>query len=75
VWEDIVTNSSDPQEVHERIVALHVAFGLAQRDDAWPWVIDAWEAEIPRAIALTVRCTRQVVCVPKSGITLVMTCF
>ena len=34
------------------IVAMHVEFGLARRDDAWQWVVDAWDATTPRGVAL-----------------------
>ncbi len=34
------------------IVAMHVEFGLARRDDAWQWVVDAWDATTLRGVAL-----------------------
>lgn len=34
------------------IVAMHVEFGLARRDDAWHWVVDAWDAATPCGVGL-----------------------
>ncbi len=46
-----VTGPENP-DLEAIIIAMHVEFGLTRRDDAWQWVVDAWEAATPRGVAL-----------------------
>lgn len=48
----ITAHSPERGDLEDVIVAMHVEFGLHVYDESWAWVVDAWNRDAPRGVAL-----------------------